>query len=82
MCRVMRGDPDLVRDIEGRIIQYASLNPFEYKEVELSNEHGQEVSRTCHPCLNCSRRKTSKNTFGKIDVLSGTEVIEVKHCSE
>lgn len=89
MCRVMGGDLNLLREIEqnnltwrsiegGEVIQQALLEPIEYKPKEKSNRVKE-----------CSVRDNLRSIVhgeievqtpsGNIDVLSDTEVIEVKY---
>ncbi|CAM9491265.1 unnamed protein product, partial [Ectocarpus sp. 12 AP-2014] len=88
MYRVMGGDLKLLRDIEqnnmawrsidGEVIQRALIEPIEYYEEVISSRVKERSVRDALSLL--VGGKTEQETpVGFIDVLSDTEVIEVKH---
>ncbi|CAN0020243.1 unnamed protein product, partial [Ectocarpus fasciculatus] len=89
MCRVMGGDLSLLREIEqnnmtwrsvegGQSIQQALIEPIEYKEVERSDRVKECAVRDALAFLVGGEAEV-ETPAGSIDVLSGTEVIEVKY---
>ncbi|CAN0535793.1 unnamed protein product [Ectocarpus sp. 12 AP-2014] len=89
MCRVMGGDLSLLREIEqnnmtwrsvegGQSIQQALIEPIEYKEVERSTRVKECSVRDALASLVGGEAEV-ETPAGSIDVLSGTEVIEVKY---
>ena len=89
MCRVMGGDPALLREIEqnnltwgsvdgGDVIQQALLKPVEYKEVEEPRRVKECSVRDALAYL-VGGEPEVETPAGFIDVLSDTDVIEVKY---
>lgn len=89
MCRVMGGDLSLLRDIEqnnlmwrsadgGEVIQQALLEPIEFKEAETSSRVKECSVRDALASL-VGGESEVETPAGFIDVLSDTEVIEVKY---
>lgn len=89
LCRVMGGDLALVRDIQqnhltwrsvdgGEVIQQALLKPIEYKEVEWPNRV-KECSVRDALVVIVGGESEVETPAGFIDVLSDTDVIEVKY---
>lgn len=89
LCRVMGGDLALVREIQqnnlawmsvdgGEVIQQPLLKPIEYKEVEGPNRVKECSVRDALASL-VGGESEVETPAGFIDVLSGTEVIEVKY---
>lgn len=88
MYRTMRGDLKLLRDIEqnnlawrsvegGEVIQRALIEPIEYKEDISSRVKERSVRDAL--ALIVGGKTEQERPVGFIDVLSDTEVIEVKH---
>lgn len=88
-CRVMGGDLALLREIEqnnltwrsvegGMAIQQALIEPIEYKQVEKSTRVKECSVRDALACIVGGEAEV-QTPYGRIDVLSGTEVIEVKY---
>lgn len=89
ICRVMGGDLDLVRDIEqnhlawsstdgGEVIQRALLKPVEYRQEETSHRVKESIVRDRLASIVGGETEVPTQS-GFIDVLSDTDVIEVKH---
>lgn len=89
VCRVMGGDPALLREIEensqtwrsadgGEVIQQALLEPIEFKEAETSSRVKECSVRDALASL-VGGESEVETPAGFIDVLSDTEVIEVKY---
>ncbi|CAN0244124.1 unnamed protein product, partial [Ectocarpus sp. 6 AP-2014] len=89
MCRVMGGDPALIREIEqnnltwgsfdgGEVIQKALLKPVEYKEVD-EPRRVKECSVRDALAFLVGGEPDVETPVGFIDVLSDTYVIEVKY---
>ena len=89
VCRVMGGDLALLREIKqnnrtwrsadgGEVIQQALLEPIEYKEAETSSRVKECSVRDALASL-VGGESEVETPAGFIDVLSETEVIEVKY---
>ncbi|CBJ33462.1 FirrV-1-A34 [Ectocarpus siliculosus] len=89
MCRVMGGDLALLKEIEqnnltwrsvegGPAIQQALIEPIEYQHVEKSTSVKECWVRDALASL-VGGEPEVETPAGNIDVLSGTEVIEVKY---
>ncbi|CAM9109122.1 unnamed protein product, partial [Ectocarpus sp. 13 AM-2016] len=92
MCRVMGGYLALLREIEqnnltwrsvegGRVIQQALLEPIEYKEIEKSTRVKECLVRDALALLVGGEAEV-ETPAGYIDVLSATEVIEIKYIKQ
>ncbi|CAM9824491.1 unnamed protein product, partial [Ectocarpus sp. 13 AM-2016] len=89
MYRVMGGDLKLLRDIErnnlawrsvqgGEVIQRALIEPIEYIEKDVSSRVKEKSVRDALALI-VGGKIEQETPVGFIDVLSDTEVIEVKH---